>query len=82
MKYAFSDKRDITDAFPISSRHATNTNWGLFDIHDDVSDTLKCEVCEVPRKFWEGKGRKQDREPEEKDEVSRRHIEESDVVIL
>ena len=51
MKYAFSDKRDITDAFPRSSRHATNTNWGLFDIHDDVSDTLKCEVCEVPRKF-------------------------------
>ena len=82
MKYAFSDKRDITDTFPISSRRATNTNWGLFDIHDGVSHTLKYEVREVPRKFWEGKGRKQDREPEEKDEVSRRHIEESDIVIL
>ena len=81
MKYAFSDKRDITDAFPISSRRAISTNWGLFDIHDGVSHTLKCEVREVPRKFWEGEGRKQDREPEEKDEVSRRHIGESDVIL-
>ena len=91
MKYAFSDKRNITEAFPTSSRRATNTDWKLFDIHDeDGSETLSVcsrpirpqdeyEICEVPK---ESKGRKQDRDPEEKDEVSRRHIEESDVVIL
>ena len=28
----------------------------------------------MPKKFWESKGRKQDREPEEKDDVSRGHM--------
>ena len=35
MKYTFSDKRDITEAFPISSRRANDGDWKLFDIHDD-----------------------------------------------
>ena len=75
MKYALSDKCNITSAFPISSCRATNTNWEMFDIHDDDEpETLKYEVCEVPKKFWESKGRKQDREPEEKDEVSGGHM--------
>ena len=75
MKYAFSDKCNITGAFPISSHRATNTNWEMFDIHDDDEpETLKYEVREVPKKFWESKGRKQDREPEEKDEVSGGHM--------
>ena len=67
MKYIFSNKRDITDAFPISSRRATNTDRKLFDIHDeDGSETLSaCSRPILPQ-----------------DEVSRRHIEESDVVIL
>ena len=93
MKYAFSDKRDITDAFPISSRRATNTNWGLFDIHDDDgSETLSArsrpifpqdedEMQEVPKKskrFWERKGHKQNREPEKKDAVSGGHIKEQE----
>ena len=28
----------------------------------------------MPKKFWESKGRKQDREPEEKNDVSRGHM--------
>ena len=35
MKYTFSDKRNIKEAFPISSRRATNTDWKLLDIHDN-----------------------------------------------
>ena len=73
IKYAFSDKRNITGAFPISSRRATNTNWELFDIHDEP-ETLKYEVREVPKKFWKSKGREQDREPEERNEVSGGHM--------
>ena len=73
MKYAFSDKRNITGAFPISSRRTTNTNWELFDIHDEP-ETLKYEVREVPKNFWKSKGREQDREPEERNEVSGGHM--------
>ena len=60
MKYTFSDKRDITGAFPISSRRATNTDWKLFDIHDDGLETLSAHSRSIfPQ-----------------DEVSGRHIEE------
>ena len=85
MKYALSNKRNITGAFPISSRRTTNTDWKLFDIHDDDgSETLSArsrpifprdedEMREVPEKskrFWESKGRKQNRELEQKGEFS------------
>ena len=76
MKHTFSDKRDITRAFPISSRHANDGDWKLFDIHDHVSETLSAcsrsifredeyETREVPKKgkkFWESEGREQNRE--------------------
>ena len=90
IKYAFSNKRDITGAFPISSRRAANTDWKLFDIHDDDgSETLSArsrpifpqdedEMREVPKRskrFWENKGRKQNKELEQKDEISSGHIE-------
>ena len=82
MNYTFSDKRDIAGAFPISSRRANDGDWKLFDIHDDVSETLSArsrpifpqdedEMREVPKKskrFWESKGRKQNRELEPKNE--------------
>ena len=93
IKYAFSNKRDITGAFPISSRRAANTDWKLFDIHDDDgSETLSArsrsifpqdedEMREVPKRskrFWESKGRKQNKELEQKDEISSGHIEEQE----
>ena len=93
IKYAFSNKRDITGAFPISSRRAANTDWKLFDIHDDDgSETLSArsrpifpqdedEMREVPKRskrFWENKGRKQNKELEQKDEISSGHIEEQE----
>ena len=93
IKYAFSNKRDITGAFPISSRCAANTDWKLFDIHDDDgSETLSArsrsifpqdedEMREVPKRskrFWESKGRKQNKELEQKDEISSGHIEEQE----
>ena len=82
MKHTFSDKRNVTGAFPISSRRANDGDWKLFDIHDDVSETLSArsrpifpqdedEMREVPKKskrFWESKGRKQNRELEPKNE--------------
>ena len=89
MKYMFSNKRDITEAFPSSSRHATNADWKLFDIRDDDgSETLSAcpgpqdgyeirDVHKKGKKFWESKGRKQNRELE-KDEVSGGHIEEQE----
>ena len=85
----FSNERDITEAFPSSSRRATNGDWKLFDIHDDDgSEALSAcpgpqdeyEIREVPKKFGESKGRKQNRELEEKDEVSGGHIEEQENV--
>ena len=85
MKYIFSNKRDITETFPSSSRRAANVDWKLFDIHDDDrSETLSaCSrprdeygIREVPKKFWESKGCEQNRELEELDEVSGSHIEE------
>ena len=93
IKYTFSNKRDITGAFPISSRRAANTDWKLFDIHDDDgSETLSArsrpifpqdedEMREVPEKskrFWESKGRKQNKEHEQIDEISGGHIEEQE----
>ena len=92
-KYAFSNKRNIIGAFPISSRRATNTDWKLFDIHDDDgSETLSArsrpifpqdedEMRKVPKKskkVWESKGRRQNRELEQKDEISGGHIEEQE----
>ena len=77
MKYAFSNKRNITGAFPISSRRATNTDWKLFDIHDDDgSETLSArsrpifpqdedemrEVSKKSKRFWESKGIEQKNE--------------------
>ena len=90
MKYMSSNKRDITEAFPSSSRRATNADWKLFDIRDDDgSETLSAcprpqdeyNVRKAPKKgekFGESKGPKQNREPEEKDEVSGGHIEEQE----
>ena len=63
MKYTFSDKRDITDAFPISSRRATNTDWKLLDIHDDDGSEI---LSARSRTIFP------------QDEVSGRHIEEQE----
>ena len=92
MIHTFSDKRNITRAFPISSRHANDGDWKLFDIHDDVSETLSAcsrsifrkdeyEIREVPkkgRKIWENEGRKQNRElePENEEQENKRQSEE------
>ena len=92
MNYTFSNKRDITGAFPISSRHANDGDWKLFDIHDDVSETLSAcsrsifredeyEIREVPKKgkkIWENEGRKQNRElePENEEQENKRRSEE------
>ena len=92
MNYTFSNKRDITGAFPISSRHANDGDWKLFDIHDDVSETLSAcsrsifredeyEIREVPKKgkkIWENEGRKQNRElePENEEQENKRQSEE------
>ena len=91
-KHTFSDKRDVTGAFPISSRRANDGDWKLFDIHDDVSETLSAcsrsifredeyEIREVPtkgKKIWENEGRKQNRElePENEEQENKRQSEE------
>ena len=78
MKHTLSDKHNVTGAFPISSRHANDGDWKLFDIHDDVSETLSaCSRPIFPQdedKMWEmpkksmSKGHKQNRELEPKNE--------------
>ena len=87
MEYMFSNKRNITEAFPSSSRRATNADWKLFDIRDDDgSEALSAcpgpqdeyEIREVPEKFGESKGCKQNRELEEKDEASGGYIKEQE----